>query len=173
MAHIVDTPVKDGALGGESWQFERRTTAWDRPAQFAEVDEGLMALFKRFRDPRVTKQMLNLMEAGMPIDLLVEGIVMQAVMKGTIQGTAAINVVGPLIAIMWRMAETAGIKPQTSDDKVDMVDFDPVDMLAAEKRIQNNQMNKAIGANEKSTKELTAPNLMDREGFMKFRPKVK
>lgn len=169
----VDKPKMDGPLGGEAWRFEPRTQAWDRPAQFADVNEGLMHMFKRFRDPRLTKQMLNLMEAGMPIDLLVEGLIMQSVMKGLIQGTAAVNMVGPLTVVMWRMAETAGIKPQTSDDKVDTVDFDPVDMLAAEKRIQNNTANKAISANAMSEKELTAPNLMDREGFLKFRPKVK
>jgi len=169
----VNKPKFDAPLGGEAWQNEPRTMPWDRPPQFADINEGLDYMFKRFRDPRLTKQMLSLIEAGMPIDMVVESLLTQAFMKGTISGTALLNMVGPMIAIMWRMAETAGIRPQTSQDKIETLDFDPVDMLAAEKRIQNNTANKAIGANEKSVKELNTPDLTDREGFMKYRPKSK
>jgi hypothetical protein len=168
-----DKPIIDGALGGEAWQYEPRTMPWDRPAQFAETEDGLMYVFKRMRDPRLTKKLLGLMEAGMPIDMLVESTLMQGFMNGLVSGTALINMVGPMTAIMWRMAESAGIKPQTSDDKVDTIDFDPVDMLAAEKRIQNNTANKAIHANDISQKELVDPDLVDRQSFMKFRPVAK
>jgi len=166
-----DKPRLEGAIGGEAWQHEPRTMPYDRPAQFADINDGLMYIFKRLRDPRLTKQLLNLLEAGMPIDMLVESVLMQGFTNGLISATALPNMVGPMVAILWRMAETAGIKPQTSDDKIEHMDFDPVDMMAAEKRIQNNTANKAIHANKISEKELAVPDLADKQGFVKFRPK--
>ncbi len=164
----------DGPIGGESWRFAPRTMPWDRPARFSETNAALKFMFKRLQTPKLTKQYLNLLEAGMPIDMVVQGILMQGFMNGTFQAPVLMNMVGPLTVILWRMAESAGIRPITLADKQQAgADFDPLDMLAAEARIQNNTADKAIGANEKSQNELLDPNLMDRAGFMKFRPKPK
>ena len=169
---MAPAPILDGPLGGEAWQHPPRTMSWDRPPQFAAPEEALVSTFKRLTSPRISKQLLSLVEAGMPIDMVVEGILMQGFMQGKYGAPALTMMVGPLTVILWRMAESAGIRPVTSNDIGPKVDFDPADMIAAEKRVQNNTMNKAIGANEKSVKELTRKDVMDRPGFIKFRPKT-
>ena len=165
-------PIFDGPIGGESWKYEPRSMPWDRPPQFADSEDALKFTFKRLTNPKLSKQLLSLLEAGMPIDFVVEGILMQGFMQGKYGAPAMTMMVGPLTIILWRMAESAGIQPRTSSDIGNKVDFDPAELLAAEKRIQNNTMNKAIVANEKSGKELTKKDVMNRQGFIKFRPKT-
>lgn len=166
-------PILDGPLGGEAWAKEPRTMPYDRPPQFSDTDHALNTIFKRLRQPKVSKQLLNLMDMGMPIDMLVESLIIQGFTEGKYGAPIMTQLVAPLTVIMWRMAESANIQPMTSADKTTGVDFDPADMLAAEKRIQNNTMDKANRANEISAPELQAPNMADRQGFMKFRPKPK
>jgi hypothetical protein len=166
-------PILDGPLGGEAWAKEPRAMPYDRPPQHADAEEALESIFKRLRQPPIAKKLLNLMSMGMPIDMLVESMIIQGFTEGKYGAPILAQLAAPLTVIMWRMAETAGIEPMTSSDKTTGVDFDPVDMLAAEKRIQTNPMEKAVRANEMSAKELQAPNMADRQGFMKFRPKPK
>lgn len=164
----------DGPIGGESWQYEPRSMPWDRPARFVEAEEALDFVFRRLRNPKVAKQLLNLLQAGMPIDMLVEMQLQSGFMQGLYQAPILMQLVPPMTVMLWRMAESAGIQPKLSSDKdLRPVDFDPVDMMAAEKRVQNNTMDKAVHANEISGAELRAPNMADRQGFMRFRPKAK
>lgn len=166
-------PIIDGAIGGESWQNEPRKMAWDRPPQFARIDEGLDYVFKQFRNPGRAKQLLNLLKAGMPIDMLTEQVLMKGFADGKFGAPALLQMVAPTQVMMWRMAERAGIRPMTSQDKDEHIDFDPTEMLLAQQAITGNQADKAVGANEMSTKELSDPTLVDRPGFMKFRPVLK
>lgn len=163
----------DGPISGEAWQNAPRTMPWDRPPQYANLDEALDYTFRRLRNPIVSKKFLNLMEAGLPIDMLVAMFLKYGFMQGKYGAPIMAQMVPPLTVIMWRMAETAGVQPKLSTDKdIAPVDFDPADMMAAEKRVSNNKSDKAIKANEMSDKELKMPNMADRQGFMKFRPKA-
>ena len=163
-----------GPIGGESRQYEQRTMPWDRPAQYHNREQALDFIFRRLRNPVVAKKLLNLLQAGLPIDLLVEMQVMDGFRKGMYAAPVMMQLVPPMTAILFRMAESAGIHPKLSSDRdIQPVDFDPTDMMAAEKRIQNNTAEKAMHANEISDKELKAPNMAGRQGFMKFRPKAK
>lgn len=167
--HVFDAPI-----GGESWQYEPRSMPWDRPARFHETDAALDYIFRRLRNPVMSKKLLNLLQAGMPLDMLAEMLITQGFSQGQYQAPVLMQMVAPLVAILFRMCESAGIQPKLTTDKdLQPVDFDPADMLAAEKRISNNDADKAMHANEISDKELKKPNLADRAGFMKFRPKAK
>lgn len=166
--------IIDGPLPGESWQNEPRTMPWDRPARFSELNDALDNVFRRLRNPIVSKKLLNLLESGLPVDLLVKMFLQHGFMNGEYGAPIMVQMVPPLVVIMFRMAESAGIHPKLATDRdIAPVDFDPADMLAAEKRISNNTSDKAIKANNLSKKELMAPNMADRQGFMKFRPTVK
>lgn len=163
-----------GPIGGESWQYEPRTMPWDRPAQYHDREEALDFVFRRLRNPVVAKKLLNLLQAGMPIDMLVEMQLEDGFRKGLYAAPVLMQLVAPITVILWRMAESAGIHPKLSTDKdLRPVDFDPTDMMAAEKRISNNTAEQAMHANAVSDKELKAPNMADRQGFMQFRPKAK
>lgn len=164
--------IIDGPIAGQAWQHEPRSMPWDRPPEHAKLDAALDFVFRRLRNPTVSKKFLNLMQAGMPVDMLAEMYLTQGFTNGKFGAPIMMQMVPPLIVIMFRMAETAGIQPKLSTDRdLQPVDFDPADMLAAEKRISNNQSDLAVKANNKSSKELMAPNMADRQGFMKFRPK--
>lgn len=170
----VPTTTFDGPLAGESWTHAPRSMPWDRPARFHETDAALDYIFRRLRNPGVAKKLLNLLDAGMPIDMLVEMLIQKGFTEGTYQAPVLLQMVAPVTVILWRMAESAGIQPKlTTDRDLQPVDFDPMDMLAAEKRISNNTMDRAARANEISDKELKHPNMADRQGFMQFRPKTK
>lgn len=164
-------PTFDGPLGGEAWTFERKSKPWDAPPQFADSEQALRRTFRRLLTPKMTKQVLNMMELGLPIDYAVEGVLLEGFRQGKFGAPAMTMMVGPLTVIMWRMAESAGIRPILSNELPGKVDFDPSDLLAAQKRVSNNTENKAIHAGEISEKELLKKDVMDRQGFVKFRPK--
>jgi len=166
-------PIINGPLPGESWSFAPKTMPWDKPAKYVDPNQALSYLFKQFRRPDNTKKLLGLIDAGMPIDMLAEGIIMQGFMEGQFSATALVPMVGPLNIILLRMCETAGIQPRFSNDKAGNNNFDPADLLAAQSRFSNNTAAKAAGTNEKSVKELTGKDVMDKQGFMAMRPKLK
>jgi hypothetical protein len=166
--------IPDGPIGGQSWAHAPRTMPWDRPAQFHELDDALDFAFRRLRNPVVSKKLLNLLDAGLPIDMVVEMQIEDGFMRGVYAAPLLLQMVPPLTVMLWRMAESADIQPKLSTDKdLRPVDFDPADMMAAEKRISNNTSELSEHANEISSKELRAPNMADRQGFMRFRPKAK
>lgn len=166
-------PILNAPIPGQSWANAPGNMPWDRPPRFADVNEGLIYLFKRLRQPETSKQLLNLMDAGMPVDMLAEGILMLGFQNGTYGAPALIPMVGPLNVMLIRMAEMAGIEPKVSTQMTKGKDFDPADLMAAQKRVQNNTMDKANAGNEKSVKELTGKNVMDKQGFIPFRPAMK
>ena len=173
MAVKPQYPIVDGPIAGEAWAFAPRTMPWDRPAQHSELDTALNVLFSRLRSPVMSKKLLNLAAAGMPLDMLAESVLMDGFLRGSFGAPILPQMVPPLIVIMWRMCESAGIKPQLSTDKGDKVDFDPTALANSDAAIGNNTANRAIRANEQSDSELKRPNLADRQGFIKFRPKAK
>ena len=165
----------DRALGGEAWRMKPRTMPWDRPPQFAEIDAGLNYMFKQLRHPVRTKQMLNLMKSGMPVDMLAEEALMGGFRNGKFGAPAMLQMVAPTVAMMWRMAESAGVRPMTSADREQEAgpQFDPTELLMAQRTISDSVTNKANRANEMSKSELLDPRLVERPGFMSFRPKLK
>ena len=168
-------PKLDGAMGGEAWQHAPGQMPWDRPAQFPDPNQALNDVFNTISQPKQAKRLLNLLDQKTPIDFLAEQIIKSGFREGKFSATSVVNMAGPLTVMLWRMAETAGIRPVTSDDlkSESLKDFDPSDMAAAQARISNNTAEKAIGANTQSRKELSDPDLVDREGFIKFRPTAK
>jgi hypothetical protein len=164
----------DAPLGGEAWAKKPRSMPYDRPPQFAEVDAGLNYIFKQLRNPPKTKQMLNLMKAGVPVDLLAEQVLTQGFSDGKFGAPALLQMVGPTIAMMWRMAESVGIRPMTTqdaNDEVGSMDIDPTELMMFQKTISDNSMNKSVKANDISKSELLDPTIIDRPGFMSMRPK--
>lgn len=161
----------DGPIGGEAWQHEPRQMPYDRPAQFNEVDQATRVIFKRLARPGTTKKLLSLAQAEFPIDMIVSSFLMTAFQEGIVGAPIVAQLAGPITVMIWRMCESAGIKPVLSQEKNNQIDFDPADLYAAEKRISNNTADKSIHGNEISQKELVDPKLVERQGFMKFRPK--
>ena len=166
--------IFDGPMGGEAWTHAPGTMPYDRPPQFADLDVALDDMFKRLRRPGVTKKMLNVLETGMPVDILAESLLGSGFTEGRYGAPVLMQMAAPTAVMLWRMAEMAGIEPKLSTDpELKGVDFDPLDMFAAQERISNNKEAAAIEANEKSKKELAEPELADREGFFKMRPEAK
>jgi hypothetical protein len=166
--------IIDGALPGQAWQHTPRQMAWDRPAQFADLQPALDWIFKRLRNPIMTKKMLNLLQAGAPIDILVQGLLFEGFIQGKFQAPLLMQLVPPVTVMMWRMAESAGVRPMTSQDRQaeSGIDFDPT-ALMADNTFGQGVLSKAQHANEISGGELSAPNMADRQGFIKFRPKAR
>jgi hypothetical protein len=83
--------------------------------------------------------------------------------------------VAPTVAMMWRMAESAGVRPMTSSDREQEAgpQFDPTELAMSQRMISDSVTNKANRANEMSKSELLDPRLVERPGFMSFRPKLK
>lgn len=160
-------------IGGESWTIAPpRTMPWDRPPEFAEVGAGLKDVFDKLRQPTISRKLVNLMDAGIGIDVLAEGILMQGLGTGKYGAPGLMNMVGPTIVMMTRMAEEAGISPRYSTDEAEnRIDFDPDELFLANKNFSGGRDNKANAAARiagVSSDELSDEKTAQRKGFVEL-----
>lgn len=112
----LDAMYHDSQMPGQSWTNPRRTLPYDRPSEQTSVETFLDRIFKRLTREEVASQFLALLDAGVPLDTLVEVIVQSAFGEGKINSNMMFLVVPPLTVMLWRMAEAAGIQPVLSTD---------------------------------------------------------
>jgi hypothetical protein len=144
----------DGPMGGEAWRHAPQTMPYDRPSEYHRVEDALDMVFRNLTSPRALSNFLALMESGVALDQFVELTVISMYGEGKINAMMAPLIVPPLTVMLLRVAEAAGIDPTFSDDpNANQV---PMAMLMDIKRRgrDNNKMNKAVSANEKSQEEL-------------------
>jgi len=168
----------DRPIGGESWTIAPpKTMPWDRPPEFAEVGAGLKSIFQNMRNPKTSRKLINLMDAGIPIDILAETILTSGFGRGKFGAPAMMNMVGPVIVIMSRMAEETGITPRYSSNTPEgNIDFDPDELFLANKNFTKGRDNKAMGAARiagLSEGELSDENKNEASGFVQLPESMK
>ena len=161
----------DRPIGGESWTIAPpKTMPWDRPPETADVGVGLRSIFKNITQPKTARKLINLMEAGIPIDILTENVITSGFGQGKFGAPALTNMVGPVIVMMSRMAEESGITPRFSTDTSEnRVDFNEDDLLLGMPNFDNGRDTKAVGAArvaDISLDELSNEGLNESSGFL-------
>jgi hypothetical protein len=153
-------------MGGEAWTVAPPATMpWDRPPQFAEVPVGLGKLFDTIKSPKMSRKLINLLDAGIPIDILAEGVLSQGLGQGHFGATGLMGMIGPTIVIMSRMADEVGITPRYSTDPSEKrIDFEPDELFLAGKNFNNGRDNEAMNAGRVAT--ISSDELSSSTGFV-------
>jgi len=100
----------NGPIPGESLTREPGNAPWEQPAQFAKVDEVLAFYMDRFEDDELFEDMLNILDNDMPVDLLVDTMLLNGEMYGKHTSDVSL-IVGPILhEHILALAEAAGVK---------------------------------------------------------------
>ena len=163
----------DRPIGGEAWTIAPpKTMPWDRPPEFAEVGPGLKSIFNNMKSPKTSRQLVNLMDAGIPIDILAETILTSGFGAGKFGAPAMMSMVGPVIVMMSRMAEETGITPRYSSSTPEgNVDFEPDELFLANKNFnkgRDNKANNAAQVADLSMDELSNEKTNESRGFVQL-----
>lgn len=109
-------------IPGQSLTTEPKNYPWENPPEYANPEDALMWHMDRLDDPEKTKAIMGLLELGLDVVTLTEGILRGAVAEG-IHSIDTSLIIGPVIhEYITGTADAAGIKYKEglSDNKMDM-----------------------------------------------------
>jgi len=118
-------------IPGQSLTTEPKNYPWENPPEYSNAEDALMWHMDRLDDPEKTKACLGLLELGLDVVTLTEGLLRGAVAEG-IHTIDTSLIIGPVIhEYITGTADAAGIeyKEGLSDNKMDM---DALDSQARE-----------------------------------------
>jgi len=109
-------------IPGQSLTTEPKNYPWENPPEYSNAEDALMWHMDRLDDPEKTKACLGLLELGLDVVTLTEGLLRGAVAEG-IHTIDTSLIIGPVIhEYITGTADAAGIeyKEGLSDNKMDM-----------------------------------------------------
>ena len=109
-------------IPGQSLTTEPKNYPWENPPEYSNAEDALMWHMDRLDDPEKTKACLGLLELGLDVVTLTEGLLRGAVAEG-IHTIDTSLIIGPVIhEYITGTADAAGIdyKEGLSENKMDM-----------------------------------------------------
>ena len=117
----IDRPVP-----GQSLMEEPGAAPWEQPPEVTDPKEVLDGMFNAAMEPDNARQLLRLMDAGVPIETIIEPILMHGVQEGKWSIDTALFVAPGFMHILNNMAVRAGLAPTFAEKKKE----DPASDLA-------------------------------------------
>tara|TARA_E500000318_G_C3562556_1_gene214128 strand:- start:428 stop:949 length:522 start_codon:yes stop_codon:yes gene_type:complete len=92
---------------------ELGATPWQHPPQYATVEEALDFYTPRILNPDMKPDLLNVMEMGIPLTTIAQGLQMGGVMQGKHSIDVGVLVTPVLIELLAYVADTEGVEYNT------------------------------------------------------------
>ena len=99
----------DRPIPGQSMTSELGNAKYEQPPQYTELSEFMDFLFKRMNSPKIYRDIMRLLDAGVPVRSLTGPVLMQAQSEGKINMDLAMLAAEPLATMLGGMGEVAGI----------------------------------------------------------------
>lgn len=111
-----DAPIPGQSLASDK---EMGSYPWENPPDFADPNDYYeFALDKLLADDSNLMNVVKLLEMQVPVNTVVDGILMNSFMMGQITPQVAIIVKQPLMEAIMLVAQEAGVQPLVSDPSV-------------------------------------------------------
>ena len=99
----------DGPIPGMGLTHELGGRPWKKPPQYTTVEEALEYYMPKFTDPQIVDQVQDVMELGIPLVTIAEGIQSAAVMEGLHTIDVGMLVLPVLVEMLAYIGDDAGI----------------------------------------------------------------
>jgi hypothetical protein len=99
----------DQPIPGQSLTGELGNAKYEQPPQYTELREFIDYMFKSISRPKIYRNLMRMLDAGVPVRLITGPVLMQAVSEGKISMDLAMLSAHPLATIIGGMGEVAGI----------------------------------------------------------------
>lgn len=106
-ANLMGAPIP-----GQSLTREPGSAAWEQPPQYNTEAEAMDFLFEKVTRPDVQTNLLRVMDAGVPLPILLEPILMHGVQEGKWSMDLAMMLMEPLGVVLYGLGKRAGIDPK-------------------------------------------------------------
>ena len=103
--HKFNAPIP-----GESLTHELGARPWQQPAQYTTVEEALDFYIPRFSDEEVVRQLLDVLQMGVPVTTLANTIQLGSVMEGKHSIDVGMLVMPVIMELIMYIAEEQGVK---------------------------------------------------------------
>ena len=100
----------DAAIQGEGMTAEMGSRPWTRPPQMAKIEDIIEFYADKFIDPKMSGDLVAIMEEEIPLTVLANSIVMTAVMEGVHSIDTGMLVIPLLMEFMETIGDEANIK---------------------------------------------------------------
>lgn len=105
MSELLSAPIP-----GQSLTRQPKNAPWENPPKYVKPEDAVMAYMKKYSDPDVLDDLLELIEAGFPITAVVETATTAAVMNG-IHTVPVSLIIKPILHEFFKgLADAAGIQ---------------------------------------------------------------
>lgn len=95
---------------GQSWSHEPKSMPWEKPPQYTNLSDAMHMLMDQLLEPEHLKELLNLMDAGMPIENIARVIIFTGFTTGKWTPDLGILMYKPLMLSLIAIAHRAGLK---------------------------------------------------------------
>jgi len=124
----------DAPIAGQSLTAEVGNRPWQNPPQFANIDDAINFYVPKLLDPAFSEQLLDVIEMGVPLTTIANGMQVGGVMQGLHTIDIGILVIPVLVEMMTLIAEEEGIEYNSGiEDKGQQLPSDSTISLAMKK----------------------------------------
>ena len=114
----------DAPMPGQSLTDKPGNALYEQPPQYTSLDKFMEYMFTSMNSSSTRRDILRLLDAGVPVQLLLEPLILHAINEGKINIDLGMLAVQPLATIIYGMGLAAGINVVT-DDGQEEVGLDP------------------------------------------------
>lgn len=107
---MQETPTFDAPIPGESLTHELGARPWQSPPQYATVEDALDYYVPRFANEDVVRQLVEVLDMGVPVTTLANTIQLGSVMQGKHSVDVGMLVLPVLMELIMFVAESEGIE---------------------------------------------------------------
>ena len=109
MADIDAVPF-DAPIPGQALTAELGSRPWPQPAQYTPVEEALDYYIPRLQSDEVSKQLLDVLEMGIPVTTVANTMQLSGVMEGKHSVDVGMLILPVLVELIMLIGDTAGVK---------------------------------------------------------------
>lgn len=163
-AEFAQRTRMEGPIAGQAFTKGLKAMPMDRPAQETDTREFLDKFMNLLSNPNQSRQVLGLLEAGVPVDTLSATLLESFVAEGVTNPQVAMVATASVVTVLARMADSAGLEVVlTTDEQVDIPS--EAEEIIAKFKEEKKASGKAARAAELSAKDL--PEMAEKKsGFM-------
>ena len=129
-----DTPIPGQSLTDEPGNYP-----WEHPPQFTDVDEVIGDLYDSLTKPNIARQLIAMLDAGVPVEAIVRVITFSGFMEGKYNPDVGFIITEPLMNLVSAIGIRAGVtnlKLSLEDLSSDDFIKDMADLKAASEEVK-------------------------------------
>jgi hypothetical protein len=113
----MEQPRLDAPRPGMSMTHELGARPWQQPAKLTTTDEVVQDYLMRMQDDSFIKQLIGVLESGVPVTTLANTVQLAGVMEGRHSIDTGMLVIPVLMEMMMLIGDKAGVKYNTGMEK--------------------------------------------------------